>query len=172
MAHPGGRPTLYKEDYVKQVYKLCLLSATDKEIADFFDIEESTLNLWKNEHPEFMESIKRGKIQADADIAKSLYNRAKGYSHPDVHISNYQGEVTVTPITKHYPPDTAAAIIWLKNRQPDKWRDRIETTTDVTITIESAEERRAKILEYLQRPVIEGVKAEYKALPEPDQADS
>ncbi len=46
-----------------------------------------------------------------------------GYSHPAVHVSNYQGDITLTPITKHYPPDTVAAIFWLKNRQPAKWRD-------------------------------------------------
>jgi len=43
-----------------------------------------------------------------------------------VHISNYQGDVTVTEVTKHYPPDTAAAFIWLKNRRPDLWRDKQE----------------------------------------------
>jgi hypothetical protein len=48
-------------------------------------------------------------------------------------------------------------------------KSTLELTGEVTLT---AEDRRAKILEYLQRPVIEGVKAEYKALPEPDQADS
>lgn len=27
---------------------------------------------------------------------------------------------------EHYPPDTTAAIFWLKNRQPAKWRDKKE----------------------------------------------
>jgi hypothetical protein len=31
-----GRPTKYKEEYNEQAYKLCLLGATDKELADFF----------------------------------------------------------------------------------------------------------------------------------------
>ena len=26
--------------------------------------------------------------------------------------------------TEHYPPDTQAASLWLRNRQPAKWRDR------------------------------------------------
>lgn len=65
---------------------------------------------------------------ADAEIASSLYHKAKGYSHPDVHISNYQGDITITEITKHYPPDTTAAKYWLTNRQPDLWREGIELT--------------------------------------------
>ena len=28
--------------------------------------------------------------------------------------------------TEHFPPDTAAAFIWLKNRQPHRWRDKKE----------------------------------------------
>ena len=124
MNNPVGRPTLYKEVYAEQAFRLCLLGATDEELADFFHIQVSTLNKWKKAHPDFVESIKKGKVEADSNVAESLYKRALGYSHPDVHISNFQGEITVTDITKHYPPDTGAAFIWLKNRQPDKWKDK------------------------------------------------
>jgi hypothetical protein len=34
------------------------------------------------------------------------------------------------PYTERYPPDTAAAIFWLKNRQPKHWRDKVETVGD------------------------------------------
>lgn len=121
-----GRPTDYKPEYVEQVFKLCLLRATDKEVADLFGVCEATVNTWKTEHPEFLDSMSAGREKADAEIANSLYWRAKGYSHPDTHVSNYQGEVTLTPLMKHYPPDTAAASLWLRNRQPARWRDKID----------------------------------------------
>lgn len=130
-----GRPTKYNESYNEQIYKLCLLGAIDKEIADFFEISESTLNLWKLEYPKFSESIKKGKINANANVAESLYERACGYSHPDVHISNYQGEITITDIIKHYPPDTAAAFIFLKNRQSKDWHDRKEVAIEGGIEV-------------------------------------
>lgn len=120
----GGRPTGYKKEYNEQVRKLCLLGATDESLANFFNIAISTLNLWKDKHPTFMESIREGKLVADANVADALYNRAIGFSHPDSHISNSQGKITVTPITKHYPADTGAAFIWLKNRS--KWKDKQE----------------------------------------------
>ena len=129
----GGRPSKYQDDYPEKAYKLCLLGATDKQVADFFGVSESTLNKWKIDHEEFSESLKEGKLYADSVIAESLFNRAKGYSHPDVHISNYQGEIKVTEITKHYPPDTTAAIFWLKNRQKEEWRDRKEVYSEVDI---------------------------------------
>ncbi|MCO6427131.1 hypothetical protein [Nitrosomonas communis] len=35
-ANPVGRPTLYREVYAEQAYRLCLLGATDEELADFY----------------------------------------------------------------------------------------------------------------------------------------
>jgi len=49
------------------------------------------------------------------------------------------------------------------------WVDRSEVIQHNDILLESSEERRNRILDYLQRPIIEGVKAEYQVLPEPDQ---
>ncbi len=132
---PGGRPTLYQEDYVEQVYKLCILGATDKEIAEFFNVRESTINNWKIKHPKFLESLRRGKMMADADMAVSLYKRGMGYTHPETHVSNYKGEITLTEITKHYPPETGAAFLFLKNRHPDKWKDKIELKEDINLNV-------------------------------------
>lgn len=122
----GGRPSSYRPEYARQAEKLCELGATDAQLANFFGVTEQTINNWKTDHPEFFESLKGAKIKADAVIEKALFQRANGYSYPDVHVSNYQGEVTLTPITKHYPPDPTSMIFWLKNRQPSRWRDRQE----------------------------------------------
>lgn len=122
----AGRPTKYDSAICPTVTKYCLLGVTDEELADFLDITVSTLYLWKNEHPEFSEAIKAGKEEADANIADSLYHRAKGYQHPETHFATVGGVVVATPTTKHYPPDTAAAFIWLKNRRSGKWRDKQE----------------------------------------------
>lgn len=120
----GGRPSKYKPEYADQAKKLCMLGMTDKEMASFFGVAESTFNLWKTVHPEFSESLKGGKDLVDAEVAAKLFHRAMGYEHEDVHVSNFQGVITVTPLVKHYPPDTTAAIFWLKNRQPQRWRDK------------------------------------------------
>jgi len=63
---------------------------------------------------------------ADANVADRLYSRATGYEHPDVDLKMYEGQIIETPLIKRYPPDTAAAILWLKNRQRGKWRDKQE----------------------------------------------
>jgi len=126
-----GRPSKYDKAYNEQVIKLCKLGATDKELANFFNVSESTLNLWKLKHKAFSESLNKGKLEADAIIADSLFNRAKGYEHMEDKIFNNNGEEMVVPTMKHYPPDTTACIFWLKNRQKDHWRDQREVTGNI-----------------------------------------
>lgn len=121
-----GRPTKYKEEYCELARKFCLLGATDVELADMLEVSPDTIAEWKNVYPNFSESIKKGKAQADASVADRLFQRAMGYEHPEVDIRVINQEVIQTPITKVYAPDTAAAIFWLKNRQKARWRDRIE----------------------------------------------
>jgi hypothetical protein len=119
-----GRPTKYDGIDLTQVQVAGELGLTDVEMCKFFAISKQTLNTYKKKYPDFLDSLKKGKEVADEKVVRALYRRATGYSHPDVHISNYQGTVTTTPIIKHYPPDVAACVYWLRNRQG--WIDRID----------------------------------------------
>lgn len=126
MTHPGGRPTDYKPEYCEQARKLCLLGHTDEELAEYFEVDVRTIGNWKNNHPEFFQALKDGKENADTNVTDRLYQRAMGYEHEDVDIKIYKGKVIKTTLTKYYPPDTTAAIFWLKNRQKLRWRDKHE----------------------------------------------
>jgi len=121
----GGRPTKYKKEFADQALKLCRLGATDKDMADFFDVDESTITRWKQAHGEFRTSLKEGKLMADAEVADKLYHRAIGYSHKEIKLAQQEGIFTdEKEVVKHYAPDPTAAIFWLKNRQPGLWRDK------------------------------------------------
>ena len=130
MAGKPGRPSKYRPEFDELAYKFCLLGATDERLAQLLEVSQRTIDAWKQEYPDFAEALRRGKAIADAEVAQSLYRRATGFSHPDVHVSNYQGEITVTPLTKHYPPDVTACIFWLKNRERGNWRNSENAETD------------------------------------------
>jgi hypothetical protein len=87
-------------------------------------VDEATVNRWKQGQPEFCESLKNGKQVADANVAQALYHRALGYSHHEEKLFQYEGGVIRADTIRHYPPDTGAAFIWLKNRAG--WRDKID----------------------------------------------
>jgi hypothetical protein len=143
----GGRPTKYRISFIRQAIRLGRLGATDKEVADFFEVVESTLKLWKSEHPRFSAALKSGKDQADARVEQSLYRRALGYSHDAVKIfCSKDGDITEAPFVEHHAPDTTACIFWLKNRQPELWRDKYEMDT-----MGLTRDRAARLLELVQR---------------------
>lgn len=121
-----GRPSSYRPEYVEQAKKLCMLGATDIELADFFGVDVRTVYRWKNEHEEFCHALKATKEVADERIERSLYERAAGYERDEVDIRVVGRQIVQTPIRKFYPPDTTAAIFWLKNRRPADWRDKVE----------------------------------------------
>lgn len=121
-----GRPTKFTEEMLARVTRLCLLGLTDKQLAAALDISEATLNTWKREHPQFLESIRAGKVDADALVAASFFQRAKGY---EVEVSKVVGrgeKARVVTVKEHVPGDAMAAYRWLTNRQREAWRDRRE----------------------------------------------
>lgn len=138
---PAGRPSKFKPEFVEQSRKLAELGATDREVADFFEVDERTLNRWKHQHAEFCQSLKVGKETADARVEQSLYRRALGYSHDAVKIfmPAGAGKPVYAPFVEQHAPDTTAAIFWLKNRKPAEWRDKVEQIHSGSIGIERIE---------------------------------
>lgn len=122
--HAGGRPTKYNAELHPLLAEYLARSGMiDKEIAEKLNINESTLNAWKK-HPEFSKSLKNGKDDTDDGVERSLLSRANGYSHPETKFFCSGGVILSKETTKHYPPETIACIFWLKNRRPDKWKDK------------------------------------------------
>lgn len=109
---------------------------TEKQIAKNLGISVATLEVYKNERPEFIETLKKGKDVADFEVENALYQKALGYDVEEqkaVKVTNtyydengkkcQKEEVVVVPVMRHIPADTTAQIFWLKNRRRQQWRD-------------------------------------------------
>lgn len=155
----AGRPTAYQTTFAGQAAKLCALGATDYELAVFFGVDTATIHRWKHVYDEFCDAVRCGKDQADERVARSLFNRAVGYSFESEKVFQFQGAIVRAPTVEHVPPDPSAAMNWLKNRRPDEWRDKqlheltgkdgapIQTESKVDLSTFSQDEREA--LRYL-----------------------
>jgi len=124
----AGQPTKYKEIFVEQAYKVCQKHGyLDKDLADHFSVSVATINVWKNEYPKFIESIKKGKEEFDTDqVESALLKRAMGYDIIENKEESSSQGLKTTSTEKHIASDTTAMIFWLKNRQPKRWRDKQE----------------------------------------------
>lgn len=125
----AGRPTAFREEFVEQVQKLARLGATDEEIADFFAVSVQTTHNWRKAHPEFLEALRAGKIEADAQVADKLFQRATGYRWTEqqaikVKSDQFSEQIEIVDVEREVPPDTTACIFWLKNRRAAQWREK------------------------------------------------
>lgn len=120
-----GRPSSFDPDDLPRITELTLLGLTNEQLAGFCQVDVSTVERWIKNNPEFRGAVNAGRIGADGKVARSLWSRANGYSHPEekLFFDGQSGGVVRAETTKHYPPDAASMIFWLKNRRPDLWRD-------------------------------------------------
>ena len=121
---------------------------TDEQICGKIGIHVATLCEWKNRFPELRDAIKKGKAPVDTEVENSLLKRAMGYQYEET-ITEIESVPTgkigadgneimrqvkhIRKVLKTALPDTTAQIFWLKNRRPDKWRERQEVSGSLQI---------------------------------------
>lgn len=104
---------------------------TDAQIADKMGINVSTLYAYQNKYSEIKEAIKKGKIPVDTEVENVLLKRIRGFEYEETiteiyETPNGQQRKHIKKYKKYALPDTTALIFWLKNRRPDKWREKSE----------------------------------------------
>lgn len=97
---------------------------TDEQIAHNMGISPATLYNYKRDHLEILEALKKGKEVVDIEVENALLKRALGYSYEEKKVEVSEEGTKVTKTIKEVVPDTTAQIFWLKNRRPDRWRDK------------------------------------------------
>lgn len=98
---------------------------TDEQISEKMGINRRTLTDWKNKYDPISLTLKRGKEVVDRQVENALLRRALGYEYEEVKEKFEGEELTERTVTKkEVVPDVTAQIFWLKNRKPDKWRDK------------------------------------------------
>ena len=109
---------------------------TDEQIAHNIGISAKTFYEWNNRFPQICEAIKKGKAPVDLEVENALLKKALGFTEEETIteiIEQPDGKTRkqVRKVKRVFPPDTAAQIFWLKNRRPDKWRDKVEQVQSV-----------------------------------------
>lgn len=131
-----ARPSKYETHVAARLEEIkdwCRNGATDEEIAKRLGISYSTFKEYKKEFSVFSAALKETKEIVDAQVENALLKRALGYEYKEVTKKVVDGELKVTKvITKQVVPDTTAQIFWLKNREPSKWRDKLQVEAGIS----------------------------------------
>lgn len=125
-----GRPTDYRPEYPEQAFKQCLAGATDEQLAQFFGVNEDTINQWKRKHPAFSERLRAGKEVACGEVANALYRAALGYERTVEKVVD--GEVVACK--EDVPGDVGAMKYFLNNRSGRSgrhWKNDPEVSVEV-----------------------------------------
>jgi hypothetical protein len=118
----AGRTTSLKPEFIPIAKKMCEMGATDVDLAEAFSVHVRTVKRWRTQSQEFRHATRIGKDVACEVVARSLYERATGYTFDTEKVFNYQGEIVRAETREHVPPDTASMIFWLCNQDPDNWK--------------------------------------------------
>lgn len=117
----------------------CKEGCTNKMLAEKMGISLSTLWKWQTKSKELREAIREGKEVTDFKVENALLRAALGYEHTDVKTTirgSDQAEgkrnMKVEKITRYYPPNISAAVMWLCNRKPDQWRRNRDAIVELT----------------------------------------
>ena len=112
---------------------------TNEQIAGKMGIHRDTLNEWCKRFSGISDALKQGKAPVDIEVENMLLKRAMGFEYEEVttEIEDiptgkldekgnpiYRQRKHIKKTKKMVVPDTTAQIFWLKNRRPDKWRDK------------------------------------------------
>jgi len=143
-----GKPTKYRAEWPDKAREMAKQGLVDKDIAYNFGIHATTMVRLKREHPELEQAINEGRRVANQKVESALFKRAVGFQAEEVTTkiiklqdddgNEVQREVEVTKKTKQVAPDTGACMCWLKNRDPQNWRDRhdVNLSTETPLQVE------------------------------------
>ena len=124
----SGRPSAYRAEFCLLARNLTLIELTIEELGQAMNVATSPINLWIKTHKSFSEAITHARVQADAQVAASLFDQAIGYEYVGIEAFKMKDEKTgaeridLVPIPKYVPKNVVAAYHWLHNRQLSCWK--------------------------------------------------
>lgn len=130
---------------IRKCERLAARGLTIIQIGISLGWSEETIHKKKKEHPELAESIRKGQAKGVETVSNSLFKNANGFNYKEVHEEARLDEKGVTTkhkkiIKKRALPNTTAQIFYLKNRDPENWKDKHDHSISGDIILKTSEE--------------------------------
>lgn len=141
----GGRPTLWREEFLDEIKEIVGVGSSIKDIAAYLGVNDETLRLWRRDRPEINEAIAKAKAELKIRCQRKILKATE-----DVWEDRIQNGIVVGKILIKKGEWTAAA--WMLERlDPEQWGRKSNLQVEVkqnAITKEIIEEaeRRLKLM--------------------------
>jgi len=103
---------------------MCLLGASDADLAEAFNVDQAQIARWRVDYPPFDKAINASREGADVRVVRSAFRRTQGYKVKERAKVTGPNGVQVIEKERYIPPSDAMITLWLTNRQGKRWRDR------------------------------------------------
>lgn len=129
---PGkpGRPTKYTKHMAQRAALCARRGFTHPEICQVLEITRDTFWRWRLKYPGFEKALTIPTEQANERVVRSLYERATGHTRLTEQVvmekNGDTSEARTIQVMITEAPETAAMSLWLRNRLPKEWRDKVE----------------------------------------------
>lgn len=135
---------LYSDEILPKLEKLAAQGLNNKEIAESLAIGERTFYEWRDKYPQFAHSLKKYRGVANILVENALFKTAVGFDFQETTIERrrigkdpknpkeWLYEMIPVAITnKHIPGNPISQIFYLKNRMPERYKDKVETVINL-----------------------------------------
>lgn len=103
-------------------------SATYSCIAKLLGVSINNVAGWLRTKPAFKDAVRRVQAYTDARVESSLYDACFSHEITETKVETRKdGTEVVTTTTKTTPASVGAMRFWLVNRQPQNWKERVES---------------------------------------------
>ena len=134
----------YTKEVVETLAKHIKKGSTITSACDAVGISKQTFYDWKKNKADFSDAIKKAQSVADKKVENALFKTAVGYTvtekeYRSMQMRGFETEKKlVKTVKKKVLPNVTAQIFWLKNRNPEEWKDKqdIEHSGEVGVKYE------------------------------------
>ncbi|MEG0703450.1 MAG: hypothetical protein RR449_07755 [Christensenella sp.] len=128
------------EPRIDEIAALMRAGGTEEKAAKMVGVAYSTFRKYKNGHPEFRAALIESEEPANMAVEASLFDRTRGGEHEQqkaikIRTVTYKDgkrvreeeRVEMVTETTYVPADVRAIMFWLCNRDPERWKQKIDT---------------------------------------------